>query len=336
MPGDGKQIKVFIGNRMVDYIPANAPALAVETAAGTRTVIIDSAGTLVADATTITAATAAAIAVGPNGATNPSFQVNTATASAATGVKITAAAAAGGVAIAAISSGADESVTIDAKGTGTITLNSVATGEVIIGNGATITTGGLTVTAGGLTVTADGLTVTAGGATITAGGLTVTADGLTVTAGGATITAGGLTVTAGGATVTAGGVTITAGGLLVTAGRIREVMTATDVDTQNHTLTVANIVAGIVVHTTTTGGGTVTTDTAVNIVAGATGVGALTANGQTIVCYYVNDGNQTATFQGGDGVTVADTAQTVAENESAILVFLRTSATAVTMYIIGA
>ena len=315
MPGDGKQIKVFIGNRMVDYIPANAPALAVETAAGTRTVIIDSAGTLVADATTITAATAAAIAVGPNGATNPSFQVNTATASAATGVKITAAAAAGGVAIAAISSGADESVTIDAKGTGTITLNSVATGEVIIGNGATITTGGLTVTAGGLTVTA---------------------DGLTVTAGGATITAGGLTVTAGGATVTAGGVTITAGGLLVTAGRIREVMTATDVDTQNHTLTVANIVAGIVVHTTTTGGGTVTTDTAVNIVAGATGVGALTANGQTIVCYYVNDGNQTATFQGGDGVTVADTAQTVAENESAILVFLRTSATAVTMYIIGA
>ena len=170
----------------------------------------------------------------------------------------------------------------------------------------------------------------ASGMTLAAGNsLTVTDTGLTVTSGGVTITAGGLTVTAGGAT-------ITAGGLLVTAGRIREVMTATDVDAQNHTLTAANIVGGIVVHTSVTGGGTVTTDTATAIVAGDSGVGALTANGQTIKCNYINDGTQVLTFAGGTGVTVADTGQTIGADEAAVLLFLRTSATAVTLYIIGA
>lgn len=163
-----------------------------------------------------------------------------------------------------------------------------------------------------------------------------TVTGALTASAGVTATTGGVTATAGGITATAGGVTVTAGGLLVTAGRIREVLTPTDVDTQNHTLTVANIVNGIVVHTTTTGGGTVTTDTAANIIAGSSGVGALTADGQSIICYYINDGDQTATFAGGTNVTVADTGQTVATNESAILLFRRTSATAVTLYIIGA
>lgn len=172
------------------------------------------------------------------------------------------------------------------------------------------------------------------GLTLTTGGLTVTAGGLTVTAGGLTVTAGGLTVTAGGLTVTAGGLTITAGGLLVTAGRIREVMTPTDVDAQNNTLTVAQIVAGIVVHTSVTGGGTVTTDTAANIIAGAAGVGALTADGQAIKCYYVNDGDQTLTFAGGTGVTIADTGRTIGNNGAGTLLFRRTGAAAVTMYIL--
>lgn len=150
-------------------------------------------------------------------------------------------------------------------------------------------------------------------------------------ANGLTVTTGGITATAGGITATAGGLIATAGGLLVTAGRIREVMAATDVDAQNHTLTAANIFAGIVVHTSVTGAGTVTTDTAVNIVAGG-----LTADGQCILCYYINDGDQTVTFAGGEGVTAADVGQTVAENESAILLFRRASATTVTMYHFGA
>jgi hypothetical protein len=148
--------------------------------------------------------------------------------------------------------------------------------------------------------------------------------------------ASGLTVTSGGLTVTAGGATITAGGLLVTAGRIREVLTPTDVDAQDNTLVVAQIAGGIVVHTSVTGAGTVTTDTAANIIAGSSGVGALTANGQCIACYYINDGDQTLTFAGGTDVTVADTGQTIAAHEAALLIFRRTSATAVTLYIIGA
>lgn len=162
-------------------------------------------------------------------------------------------------------------------------------------------------------------------------GLDVKVGGITATTGGVTATAGGITATAGGITATAGGVTVVAGGLLVTAGRIREVMTPVDVDTQNHTLTAANIFAGIVVHTSTTGGGTITTDTAVNIVAAG-----LTANGQCILCYFINDGDQTDTFAGGEGVTIADTGQTVAENEAAVLLFRRVSATTVTCYVLGA
>lgn len=167
-------------------------------------------------------------------------------------------------------------------------------------------------------------------------GLTITAGGQIITAGGQTITAGGQTITAGGQTITAGGSTITEGGLLVTAGRIREVLTPADADEQNHTLSVAEIVGGIVVQTSVTGAGTVTTDTAVHIVAGSSGVGALDANGQTITCWYINDGDQTLTFAGGSGVTVADTGQTVAADEAVLLLFRRVSATAVTLYIVGA
>jgi hypothetical protein len=158
----------------------------------------------------------------------------------------------------------------------------------------------------------------------------------TVTAGtGVVATTGGVTAVAGGVTATAGGLTATAGGLLVTAGRIREVLTPTDVDAQHNTLTVAQIVAGIVVHTSVTGGGTVTTDTAANIIAGATGVGALTADGQCIQCYYINDGTQTLTLAGGDSVTIADTGQTIAANTSALLLIRRASATTVVVYHLG-
>lgn len=87
-------------------------------------------------ATTITATNANALVVGQTGATNPAFQVDTSTASSATGVKVKSAAAAGGVAVSAISSGANESLTLDAKGTGTVTIAGVSTGIVSIGRGA--------------------------------------------------------------------------------------------------------------------------------------------------------------------------------------------------------
>lgn len=87
--------------------------------------------------TVITVADANALAVGPNGTTNPTFDVATNTASAATGIQVAGAAAAGGAAIAVLSSGANESMTMDAKGTGKITLNGVGgTGAVQMGGAA--------------------------------------------------------------------------------------------------------------------------------------------------------------------------------------------------------
>ncbi|HXB11720.1 MAG TPA: hypothetical protein VNZ45_07025, partial [Bacteroidia bacterium] len=115
----------------------------------------------------ITGANANALSVGPNGTTNPTFNVDTSTASAATGLNIKGAAAAGGLAVSTLSSGSNENLTIDAKGTGTIGLNTVGTtsGLVTIGNSTSLA--GLQVN--GLTnitsASANALTVGPNGAT---------------------------------------------------------------------------------------------------------------------------------------------------------------------------
>lgn len=81
------------------------------------------AANTVAAPQTITAATAQALAVGANGATNPVFSVNTNTASVATGLTVIGAAAASGVALNVISSGTDENITISPKGNGLAQVN---------------------------------------------------------------------------------------------------------------------------------------------------------------------------------------------------------------------
>lgn len=194
---------------------------------------------------TITSADAAALAVGPNGATNPVFSVNAATASAATGLKVTGAAAAGGVALVVTSSGTNEALTINAKGSGTIGIGTVSTGAITLG-AATGVTGALTITstsASGLAVGANGATnpvlkVNANTASVAtglhitgaaaAGGLAVavissgTNESLTVDAkGSGTITIGGtstgnVNLGGGGGRVVLPG-TLTAGGLLTCA-----------------------------------------------------------------------------------------------------------------------
>ena len=78
----------------------------------------------------ISVANAAALAVGPNGNTNPTLRVVTNTASAATGLSITSAAAASGLALAVLSSGTNENLTIDSKGSGNLILQNTATGNV--------------------------------------------------------------------------------------------------------------------------------------------------------------------------------------------------------------
>ena len=115
--------------------------------------------------------------------------------------------------------------------------------------------------------------------------------------------------------------------------RVTEVLTVTDDDSRHMTLAAEDIKGGINVHTSVTGGGTVTVDTAANIIAKV----PLTEDDQCIVSYYVNDGGQTCTFAADSGgtVTLADIGNTVLINEAATLVWRRTSATAVTMYMVS-
>ena len=113
--------------------------------------------------------------------------------------------------------------------------------------------------------------------------------------------------------------------------RVTEVLTVTDDDAQHLTLAAEDIKGGINVHTTVTGAGTVTCDTAANIIAKV----PLTADGQCIVSYYVNDGNQTATFAVASGTTITNVANTVSTNEAATLIWRRTSATAVVLTIVS-
>jgi hypothetical protein len=115
------------------------------------------------------------------------------------------------------------------------------------------------------------------------------------------------------------------------SGRNTEILTVVDDDSQNMTLAAADILAGINVHTSTSSGGTVTTDTAANIIANV----PLGKDNESITSYYINDGDQTCTFAAGTGVTIADTGNTVLTNEAAVLVWRRTSSTAVTLYIVS-
>lgn len=109
--------------------------------------------------------------------------------------------------------------------------------------------------------------------------------------------------------------------------------TLSDIDAQNGTITAARLASGLIVHTSTTGGGTATLDTGANI---GSGIPLLNTAGRTLLCVYVNDGDQTVTFAGDTGTTIADTGQTVAANESCLLVVRCTAANTFTVYLVGA
>lgn len=95
-------------------------------------------GTVAMAALTQTSSGASAQAVGPNGTTNPVWQVDASTASQAAGLKLTGAATGGTVALAAIDSGSNAGLSIDGKGTGAVTLASVSTGGVVVGSAGSV------------------------------------------------------------------------------------------------------------------------------------------------------------------------------------------------------
>jgi hypothetical protein len=83
-------------------------------------------------AATVTSASATALAVGRQGATNPVLQIDASTASVLTGLKIKGAGTGAGLALSVIEAGGtNNALTIDAMGTGTITLGGTSTGAII-------------------------------------------------------------------------------------------------------------------------------------------------------------------------------------------------------------
>ena len=136
--------------------------------------------------TTVQSATALTVA---RSGSNYALQVDTNTASSATGLKITSAAAAGGLALAVISSGTDENLTIDAKGAGTVSIGATSTGSILFAGGSG-STGCTITTSGALTCDGAGAFSNFSGSSsgTNTGDITLTTIGATPNANGATLT----------------------------------------------------------------------------------------------------------------------------------------------------
>jgi hypothetical protein len=194
-------------------------------------------------ATTITASSANALTVGPNGTTNPAFQVDDSAGSAATGIKITAAAAGSGVSETVVSSAGNETLRVNAKGSGQMIFGGTSTGLISLGRGSTNTS-------------------------------------------------------------------------IFSS-------TKTSLGTQNTTPTAAQLLGGYIAHTSVTGAGTATLDTAANIDAAIPGV----ATGDAFECTYANIGTQTVTITTATGLSLKGTAA-VGAGKVALLQFYRTGSAA--------
>jgi len=128
----------FIGDTNTGIYRIGADNIGV-AANGAKVLDIGTGGLGITGAGTITSAAASAFTVGANGATDPVFRVDAATASTATGIRIKGAAAAGGVAMLVLSSGTNEALTIDAKGSGTVTINGSGTGAISLARATSVT-----------------------------------------------------------------------------------------------------------------------------------------------------------------------------------------------------
>lgn len=102
---------------------------------GTTTPLAGTFTTLGSGAHTITSASATALTVGLNGATNPAFQVDSSTGSQASGLKVTGGTSGGGVNIGIVSSATNEDMAFNAKAAGVVFFASASTGGVDIGLG---------------------------------------------------------------------------------------------------------------------------------------------------------------------------------------------------------
>lgn len=98
-------------------------------------------------------------------------------------------------------------------------------------------------------------------------------------------------------------------------------VTQVDVDAQNATLPASTLLAGLLVHTSVTGAGTLTVDTGANLDTAF----PEWQIGEVYSCFYLNDGTQTVTLTGDTGTTRLS-AQTIATLQGRRINFLKTAA----------
>ena len=320
------------------------------------------AGMAVNGLITGTSASATALAVGLNGATNPALVVDASTASSATGIKIKSAAATGGVALQVVSSGSPEALTIDAKAGALITMangaasalgvqvggsTSAANAQLIVQstNAAALVVGRQGATNPVLTVNANTVSVITGlqitGAGTGAGvALAATDSGsntaLTLDAKG-TGTLGINTVSTTSGLVTIGNATSKAGlqvnGQVFARAALKQSIVGVTLTAlgavQSTTPTAAQMIGGAMSHASATGAGTATFDTGTNLSAAITGV----AVGDSFIFSYANIGSQTVTLTGNTGTTIVGTAA-LASGKNALVLCVNTGANTWNLYTI--
>jgi hypothetical protein len=250
----------------------------------------------------VTSSSANALTAGVNGVTNPAFNVDASAGSAATGWNHVAAAAGSGVALAVLSSNVNEFGTIDSRGTGALKFNSLGgTGPIQFGGA------GSGANATGLKITPN----TAGAGVASTVVSTATNEGWNLNAkGSGAITIGG---------VSTGPVSIGRGFVGVSIFS----STKTSIATQNSTPTAAQLLTGYIQHTSVTGAGTATLDTAANIDTAIAGV----ATGDSFECVYSNTGTQTVTITTAAGLALKGTLA-IPAGKVAVLYFFRTGSAA--------
>jgi hypothetical protein len=141
----GSQISGAINGVTIGATTPSTGAFTTLSATGTASF----ANTTVAGTFTQTSTSSVAVMIGPNGATNPSFRVDCAFASAANGLYVRALSAGSSLLLQTLSSATNESIVIDAKGSGAVFCGANSSGGVNLASG-----GGTTfVGAGGLSVT---------------------------------------------------------------------------------------------------------------------------------------------------------------------------------------
>lgn len=141
-----------------------------------------------------------------------------------------------------------------------------------------------------------------------------------------------------GPTVDDDGQTVVSGGHLAARGGFRRTVTSTTCTTAGaETYTAAELLTGIYRRDPNGAARTDTTDTGTNIETAMAAKGAV-VNGDAFEVYLINDADaaEAITLAGGTGVTIANVGQTIAQNEAALLVFIRTAPNTFTLLVIGA